>query len=217
MTTDQPSSLAVKLAERLFPKTVAVTAAAIDEIIRWHGIDERQAIRDEAKRLPGYCENTLVKRGRNGAEFFELQLLPPTGDAPYEVQFKRYCVPGRCWTYGFQWWSSRQMGTGDRVVYGSEGNDSIGPALKLLAADLDKPRVVELFTDAFGAERIVCRYHRDTLNLLEALAPRSKAYRATKALVDKTLAARRKRIEAERTRASTLCELDTCRGGKALP
>jgi hypothetical protein len=203
----KPSPLALKLAARLHGsprRPESVLAEEIETILHWHEVNEWTRIREANKLVPRFSDNVCVRRSRysdirhTGNEFFALELAPPEPDLPHEVQLKRYIVPGRCWTYAFQWQPSAGVGQGPRVVYGSEGNTPIAAALKLLVADLDRPQVVALFEEAFGAERIVVRYHRDTLALLAALAPRSLTYRRTARLIETTLAARRARIETER-------------------
>lgn len=194
MIPDKPSPLALKLAARLFRKTAAKRAFDIEHVLSNHRYEEWQRVRDENKLKASFCDNVCVFAGRDRREFFELQLLPAEPDLLYEVMLKRYCVPGRCWTYGFQWVND---GSG-RVVYGSEGTAPLAQSLKLIVADLDKPQVVDLFKQAFGAERIVCRYQQDTLQLLRALAPRCKVLRAIEPLIEQTRVARQARFEAQR-------------------
>lgn len=187
---DQPSALAIKLATRFAPKKPDA-AKDIDDMIRWHESDEREAVRRANKLLPSFCDNVRVFGNKDRNEFFELQLLPPEPGADYEVQFKRYAVPGRYWIYAFRY---EREGSG-RVIYGSEHDGAISKALKMLEADLDKPQVVDLFKRAFSAERAVCRYWHDTRTLLEMIAPKSKAYRVTCKLCEGVLDARAARIE----------------------
>lgn len=189
----QPSSLAVKLAARLTPKKPEM-AVEIDDIILWHEREKRERIRDANKLLPSFCDNVGVLRTRDRGEFFELQLLPPEPDAPYEIQFKRYAVPGRYWVYCFRY---EREGSG-RVIYGSEGGEYLTKSLKLVEVDLNKPQVVELFRQAFSAERAVCRYRTEAIELLRMLAPKSKTYRETHKLCEQTMEARAARINAER-------------------
>jgi hypothetical protein len=187
---DKPSSLAIKLAARFHPKGPDA-AKDIDNVIRWHQRDERENIRKTNQLLPNFCDNIGVFRNQDRGEFFELQLLPSEPHAPYEVQFKRYAVPGRYWIYGFNY---QHEGSG-RVAYGSESNEPLAKSLKLIEIDLNKPQVVKLFELAFSVERVVCRYRHDTLTLLSMLAPKSKAYRATLKICEKMMEARKVRIE----------------------
>lgn len=192
---DQPSALAIKLAARFAPK-VPDAAKDIDNLIQWHGQDERERIRQANKLLPGFCENTRVFANANRNEFFELQLLPAEPRMEYEVMFKRYAVPGRYWIYAFYF---EREGSG-RVVYGAESDDSITKSLKMLATDLDKPQVVDLFKQAFSAKRVALRYRQETLRLLKMLAPKSKSYRVAKKLSDKALEDKRARIETAKVK-----------------
>jgi len=188
---DKPSPLAIKLAARFAPKKLDA-AKEIDNIVEWHWRDERENIRKINALLPSFCDNIGVFRNQDRGEFFELQLLPSEPHAPYEVQFKRYAVPGRYWIYGFNY---QHEGSG-RVVYGSESDEPLAKSLKLIETDLNKPQVVKLFELAFSVERVVCRYRHDTLTLLSMLAPKSKAYRVINKLCEKTMEARKVRIEA---------------------
>ncbi len=193
---DKPSNLAVKLATTLFKKDADKRASEIDGIINWHESDQRERVRNENKLLPSFCDNVGVFRNSDRGEFFELQLLPPEPGAPYEVQFKRYAVPGRYWIYAFRF---EREGSG-RLIYGSEGSEALSKSLKLVEADLNKPQVIELFERAFSAERVVCRYRHEVMPLLEMLAPKSKAYRATHKLCEKVLNEREARIVANRAK-----------------
>lgn len=207
MSTSVPagsaSPLATKLAERLFATPAAQKlrpekAKLIDDVILWHERDQREAERQANKRLPQFCENICVLNGRSHGEFFELQLMPAEEDLPFQVQFKRYAVPGRCWVYGFQWQSPSRQGIGSRVVYGSDDRSlPLVKAVAQVAKDLDRPAVVDLFRQAFSQERIVCRYHRDTTSLLDALAPGSKAAKLTERLVKQGFEARKARLVSE--------------------
>ncbi len=130
---EDPSSLAIKLAARFHPKGPDA-AKEIDDVLVRHKYEEWGRIRDANKLLPSFCENVRVFANRDRNEFFELQLLPPEPDMPYEVRFKRYAVPGRYWIYAFYF---EREGSG-RVVYGAESDDSITKSLKMLATDLNK-------------------------------------------------------------------------------
>lgn len=196
---EKPSKLATALATALFKTTADKRASQIDGILHWHEHEERRRIDDANKLLPRFCDNTGVFRNRDRDEFFELQLLPPEPGAVYEVQFKRYAVPGRYWIYAFRF---EREGSG-RLVYGSEGSEPLAKSLKLAEADLNKPQVVDLFKQAFSAERIVCRYHHEALELLGMLAPKSKAYRVTHALCENVLKEREARFEADRAKRLT--------------
>lgn len=176
MTTTKPSPLAVKivaLIEQRRKAREAITPEVIDSTIVSHRYEQWQQVRDANKRLPQFCENVGVFRGRTRAEWFELQLLPPETDAPYEVMLKRYATPGRYWVYAFQWVNE---GSG-RVIYGAESTPPLSKALAQIATDLDKPQVLDLFNRAFETRGVLSRYGRDCWRLLAALAPRSKSYR----------------------------------------
>lgn len=124
---------------------------------------------------------------------------------PYEVMFKRYAVPSRYWVYSFYY---THDGSG-RVVYDTE-TDGLVKSLKMVEAGLNKPQVIELFEQAFSAERIVRRYRHDTLRLLKMIAPKSKTYRKMVKLLDATMEARKVRIEAERATDLVVAWLRSC-------
>ncbi len=152
---------------------------------------------------PAFSDNTRVRAGRtlrdggySGNEYLALSLAPPEEDLPYTVQLKRYCVPGRCWTYAFQWTPSTRQGIGDRLSYGSEGNAPLAKALKQVVADLDRPQVVALCRRAVMAERIALTYGRELIELLDVLAPRSKTRKAVAAMVEEVRQERLDRLVA---------------------
>lgn len=196
--TPPPSPLAQKLAQCLFKSAQHETKAQlIDQAVHWHHLDEIRRAQEDNRRLPQFCGNVRVFTGKTRAEFLELQLMPAEPpDLPFEVQIKRYAVPGRYWVYGFQWHPSQRAGIGSRLVYGAEGNEPLSKALPMVLADLERPQVLGLIREALGNERVALHYRRDLQALLRALAPRSKATRLAEKLCGQTLEARKARLVA---------------------
>ncbi len=133
--------------------------------------------------LPSFYNNTCVRRGRDSYEYLAIGFGPPEECLPHTVEIKRYCVPGRVWTYAFQYVPAPCAGVGGRISYGSEGTTPMGKALALVVHDLDRPQVVELFLNAFRARGILSVYGRNAETLLHAIAPRSRVCRELHKLI----------------------------------
>ena len=135
---------------------------------------------------PTFCGNIRVKAGRTDNEYLALQLQPLDAYFRFRAMIYRYCVPGRFDTYSFAWETERPV---PKLVYFSDGWQDMSKTMKMVAEDFDKPQVVELFLNAFSAERIVRHYRHDVLNMLAVIAPKSKTYKKLKTLCEKTMAA----------------------------
>lgn len=188
------------LPSRLTPDEIASTEKMIDILLEGHRWRQMEEERESAKHLPSFYENISVYNGKDRGEFFELQLAPaePLNDMPYEVMINRYCVPGRYWTYAFQWHPSAGVGQGERLVYGSEGNTPIAPQLAQFAKDIEKPQVIDLFKQAIDTPRILLHYSRDLIRLLDALAPKSKVAKLVRKRTDDLFARRHAAMDAQR-------------------
>lgn len=147
--------------------------------------------------VPEFSDNILVQRNRWGNEYLAISLRPATKHKDYRVYIYRYCVPGRCDTYSFQWKIGQSLEPAN-VRYFSDSHLPLSKALSLVESDFNRPRVVEMCVNAFNAERIVLHYRHDFLKLLGVIAPKSKAYRAVKKLCKKTMEERAVRLEGER-------------------
>jgi hypothetical protein len=145
-----------------------------------------------------FGDNVRVKRGKNDCEFLAISLRPRKSGKTWEVMFYRYCVPGRCDLYSFQWNMSDDIGV-HHLTYFSDFNIPMAKAIKMAEDDFNRPYVIEMCLEAFSAERVVIRYHRDFLRLLGLVAPKSKTYRKVAELCEKTLEERRIRLEKEYT------------------
>jgi len=146
--------------------------------------------------IPTFSNNVRVKIGPDDNEFLALALFPIEEDRPYRVSLYRYCVPGRCDTYSFAWESARSP---TKLAYFSDGWQPLGESLSMVAKDLDKSQVVEMCVRAFQAERVVLHYHREFLDLLQVIAPKSETYRRVQELCMNTMAERRARIQAAKS------------------
>jgi len=149
-----------------------------------------------------FSDNTTVSRSKWGAEYFAVLFRERDKESltPYEVAIYRYCVPGRCDTYHFDW-TDFGSGYGPRVTYYAEDNKSITKALAVLSKDLTKPRVIELLSEAVG--KIEHFYYSRILmdRLLSSVAPKNpglrpvirsfeKAKKDRAAIIEKNRAAR---------------------------
>lgn len=140
-----------------------------------------------------FHDNMRVKTYKNGAEYFSISFYEIDEYVPYRVSLSRYCVPGRCDTYLFDYCEGG-CGQGDRIRYFSEGSVPLPKTLQLLHADLDKPQVQKLIVAAVS-EYAHYRYAREFVEqLLANLAPKSKALR----LARKALAGVSKKVEEVR-------------------
>lgn len=135
-----------------------------------------------------YKDNVLVQRSRSGAEY--LALFVNDEETPFQVSLTRYCVPGRCDTYSFDY-STGRSGEGTHLKYSSQqGVGTIVKSLKMAAVDLQKPAVIEMLVDAVNK---VALYHGRVLieELVRTIAPRSSCYRKLKATFNKVSDERR--------------------------
>lgn len=146
---------------------------------------------------PEFSDNTLVQRHRWGNEYLAISLRLTTEHKDYRVYIYRYCVPGRCDTYSFQWKIGQSLEPAN-LRYFSDEWLPLSKALLLVEADFNRSRVVEMCVNAFSAERIVCHYRHDFLKLFGVIAPKSKTYRAVKKLCEKTMKERAVRIAGEK-------------------
>ncbi len=142
--------------------------------------------------FPEFSDNVNVKKAtkRNGymREFLSLSLAPTDAEwKPYEVSIRRYCLPGRCDTYCFDYTPSIGTGIGARIRYFSDDWMALPRALSLAARDLDRPQVVELFINAFSAESCVLKYRHDTIQLLKVIGPKSKTLREVEKLTKRIM------------------------------
>lgn len=146
-----------------------------------------------------FSDNTMVSRGKWGAEYFAVIFTERDREspAPYEVAIYRYCVPGRCDTYHFDW-TELGMGYGTRVTYYAEDSKPITKALQLLEKDLSQPRVVELLSEAVG--KVEHFYFARILmeRLLASVAPRHPGLRAVSRSFEKAKKERSEMIERKR-------------------
>lgn len=125
-----------------------------------------------------FHDNTQVGRLKYGYSYFAITLQEPKDEySPYTAAVYRYCVPGRIDSYRFDWVISKSAGLISRMRFCSEGGLSLPAALKMLHADLEKPRVVEMVKRAASDLRLVCESKVLLEFLLDAIAPRSKALR----------------------------------------
>lgn len=148
-------------------------------------------------------DNTMVRRLKWGYEYFSITFQdpePPTW--PNSVSLSCYCVPGRIDSYRFDQIPATP-GLIARVRFCSEGHVNLPRALKMLHADLEKPQVVELIKRAVGKENLI-GYSRTFVGLLEEIAPKAKATRAARRLLDKVIAQRRERFRQEQNHSQTL-------------
>lgn len=153
--------------------------------------------RDILRPWPEFSDNIRVKRGRDSYEYFALSLRPDDAPwRPFRVAFWRYCVPGRCDIYSFEWHNTSRP---TKLAFFSDGwYIPLDKALKLAQRDLDRPEVVELCVNAFRASRIVSYYQHDWTQLINVVAPRSKTARAVDKVIDEVVTARRAEIEANK-------------------
>lgn len=147
-----------------------------------------------------YSDNILVRRGRGSAEFLAVSMGPGDEYRPYEVCLHRYCLPGRCDTYWFDWQLSPTQGVSERIRFFTErfGPGALPKALALLTKDLDKPPVVKLLV--WAVRTAAFHYGRQLVeNLLVPLAPKSKSCRACKKALAQKLTEMRARAAARRS------------------
>lgn len=130
-----------------------------------------------------YSDNVLVKRYKGGVDYLQVVFREPF-EGRSIVYLNRYCVPGRCDTYHFEWVDGGS-GYGWRICYFSDGSYSMPKAMSMLGADLDKPQVVDLLLRACAKPRLR-QYMRVLIDdLIGMLAPKSKSYKALKRLQSK--------------------------------
>lgn len=146
-----------------------------------------------------HSDNVCVKGGRDSREYLSVVFretdLPYV---PYRVSLTRYCVPGRCDTYRFDF--AHQESGPPNVRYFSDGWTPLPKAIKLLHEDLDKPQVVDLLVLACGKRDFRAESRVLIEDLLAVLAPKSKAYRACLKTYTAMEAKLRADFEANKTR-----------------
>lgn len=146
-----------------------------------------------------HSDNINVKRGRfygpvhsygrnySGDEYLAVTFREPEeGYVPYEVSLYRYCVPGRCDTYHFDYVPSGNCSAW-KLRYFSDGQMSLPDALKLATEDLNKSQVAKLLVEACSQKRY--RYYSRILinDILAMVGPKTKSYRACEKAFDKMM------------------------------
>lgn len=127
--------------------------------------------------------NIAVHKNKWGREFLAITFSKIEKDwRPYEVSISRYCVPGRCDTYSFDYIRGGN-GTAPRIRYFSEGPLPLPKAIEMLQEDMDKEQVIELIKEACSKKELRYYAHQFTENLLATIAPKSKALRVARRCV----------------------------------
>ena len=144
-----------------------------------------------------YHDNIMVHKTKWGAEYLAITFSQTERDwRPYEVSVCRYCVPGRCDTYNFDYVRGGN-GFGPRLRYFSEGPLPLPKAIEMLQEDMNKEQVIELVKEACSKKELRYYAHQFTENLLATIAPKSKALRAARSCVKRIQEIARKEIEAK--------------------
>jgi hypothetical protein len=143
-----------------------------------------------------YSDNVRVASNSGGSEYLAVSFRERTkdDDIPYEVAIYRYCVPGRCDTYHFDW--TDRPGEAWRLRYFSDGHLELDKAINMAKKDLDKPQVVELFKRALEPEKHM-HFSRILQRILQLIAPKSKTLKMAERIQKKLVAIRTERIKAE--------------------
>lgn len=123
-----------------------------------------------------FNDNVRVNRTRWGHEYLSIRFKEMTEESPWEVMLQRYCVPGRCDTYCFDY-SPGGSGVGDRVRYFAEGMN-LPQGVKLLTEDLERPLVVKMLSDICLRPKLRYFSRRLVEQMLPAIGPKSKALRS---------------------------------------
>lgn len=144
-----------------------------------------------------YHDNTRISRLKWGSEYLAITFqTPDTKWSPQSVTLYRYCVPGRCDTYWFDW-VAPETGIGNRLRYFSEANTAITRSLAMVAKDLDQPQVVELVKRACNAG-FQQHARQFTEHLLASVAPRSKSLRMARREIAKAIARKAASVRARK-------------------
>lgn len=163
LTTAMSNALAMLRRDGKRPiKPTEARQILIDALVKQRSRQEEQRNRYR------FSDNRWVAnlKGGGGAEFLALAMQDPTDIWPYGASIYRYCVPGRCDSYHFDYT--------DRVRYFSEGDDPMEQSIKQAKRDLNRKAVVEMFREAFQNPKHL-RYWREVDKLLRIIAPDSKA------------------------------------------
>lgn len=136
-----------------------------------------------------YSDNVLVCNRKNGGDFLAVRFRVLDAEFSWSVMLNRYTVPSRTDVYTFDWMPGRS-GFGYRVGFFTDYGHSLPEALTLLRRDLDRKQVVEMLV-GMCAQVPRCMYRELVENLLPAVAPGSKALRACRAALRKSMEAKK--------------------------
>jgi len=146
-------------------------------------------------------DNRRVKTTKWGDEFLSVSFNEPDDWHIWMVSLTRYCVPGRIASYDFDY-TPGKSGFGPRVRYFTDTGDTLVQSLKAVQADLDKPHIIKMLVEACvkTARKDGLRYSRTLAeNLIASIAPKSKALRALRKVIEQ--------IRAERAEQRRLQEM----------
>lgn len=124
-----------------------------------------------------FSDNICVKSGKSGNDFFQATVCDPDPEKEwqlYTVSISRYCVPGRCDYYDFDFVPG-SSGVGNRIRFFTDGNGTVAEALANAQRDLNKSQVVNLLTDMVGRPGLLRHMRSLAEDLLASIAPKSKA------------------------------------------
>lgn len=136
-------------------------------------------------------DNVRVQRRRYGGEFLAVTFQEPSAVFPFTVSLVRYCVPGRCDSYSFDYVPGA-CGIGPRVSYFTDYGNSLPASLQAIQEDLDRNEVVAMLVEACEKKpRFAVEL---TEHLVAALAPKSRALRTLRKAIKLAREARKRRL-----------------------